>query len=382
MGKQRAFVFIKPHACVPKNKNNLLFKERVLKELRANDIEIVSEGKISSNEIEKKKLIDAHYYAIASKATLLKPSELNVPEEKFKDAFGVSFQEALEKGSCYNALDACKALKVDGKQLERMSRESERQVKFGGGFYCAKIDDIYVFNAFFMSMRDQFVKKGKQIKWFVCEFDDSKVNWADFRNNVLGATDPSKAPETSLRGILFKEWRKYGLAKRPSTGENGVHASASPFEAIAEIANWTGVNVQDQEFGQLLIKHGIAKETLELWAKDPQVTIKSDGSKGSLFDQVEDMDAGDCMKKLMQLNKVNDMPKPTVVVAEETPKEAAAVPQTPTVVSSSSSSKNATVNNKAASKNKVLNMKLVGGFLIAAAIALSANNNNAKKKKA
>ena len=51
---------------------------------------------------------------------------------------------------------------------------AKRSVKFGGGFYCAEMlkedgTSIYVFNAFFMSMRSQFVEKGKQIKWFVVE---------------------------------------------------------------------------------------------------------------------------------------------------------------------------------------------------------------------
>ena len=70
--------------------------------------------------------------------------------------------------------------------------------------------------------------------------DDETLKWEDFRAKVLGPTDPKKAPETSLRGILFKNWKKYGLVRRPTTGENGVHASASPFEALAEIAKWTG----------------------------------------------------------------------------------------------------------------------------------------------
>ena len=32
--------------------------------------------------IDEKKLIDQHYYAIASKATILKPEQLNVPADK------------------------------------------------------------------------------------------------------------------------------------------------------------------------------------------------------------------------------------------------------------------------------------------------------------
>jgi hypothetical protein len=39
-------------------------------------------------------LIDQHYYAIASKATLVKPKDLPVPQDKFEAAFGVSWAKA------------------------------------------------------------------------------------------------------------------------------------------------------------------------------------------------------------------------------------------------------------------------------------------------
>merc|ERR1711865_1012465 len=48
---------------------------------------ICKEGSISAEDMDSKKLIDNHYYAIASKATILKPSELNIPEDKFEAKF-------------------------------------------------------------------------------------------------------------------------------------------------------------------------------------------------------------------------------------------------------------------------------------------------------
>ena len=47
---------------------------------------------------------------------------------------------------------------------------------------------------------------------------------------VLGPTDPSTAPPDSLRGQIMSGWEGLGLAAPPNTGDNGVHASASPFE--------------------------------------------------------------------------------------------------------------------------------------------------------
>jgi len=55
--------------------------------------------------------IDQHYYAIASKATILKPAQLNVPADKFKAKFGLEWADALKAGNVYNALDACEKVR-------------------------------------------------------------------------------------------------------------------------------------------------------------------------------------------------------------------------------------------------------------------------------
>ncbi len=89
-------------------------------------------------------------YAIASKATLLKPKDMPVPADKFEAAFGLPWKKALEDGVVYNALDACEVLGVDAGGLDALWA-SAKKVKFGGGFYCGLITvpgkkPIYVFN--------------------------------------------------------------------------------------------------------------------------------------------------------------------------------------------------------------------------------------------
>ena len=55
------------------------------------------------------KILIQHYYAIASKATILKPHELAVPEDKFEKKFGLPWKTALANGNVYNAMDAVSA---------------------------------------------------------------------------------------------------------------------------------------------------------------------------------------------------------------------------------------------------------------------------------
>lgn len=267
-------------------------------------ISILSEGEITSEVIDSKKLIDQHYYAIASKATILKPNQLNINEAAFKEKFGLEWKEALETNQCYNALDACAHLGIDGDELDKqwgVCKKTGNLVKLGGGFYCGKVciegkQPIYSFNGFFMSMRAKFTAPGLKIHYFVVEFDSADLAWGDFRGKVLGPTDPADAPADSLRGISFAKWQELGLPAQPDTGDNSVHASASPFEALAERNNWLGVPFAEDSFGKELLDAGISEETLTAWSVDPAVEFE--GVKKSIFDTLEDMDSDACLVKM------------------------------------------------------------------------------------
>ena len=128
-----AFVFIKPHAVT--EAVDSLIKSTFAKE----NINILGEGELGYEEIEKKQLIDTHYGAIASKAVSLKPSELNVPIKGkigFKRMFNESWNQAVQDGKVYNAKEICEKLGIDGDQLEMKWRDLKRGqnlIKFGGG---------------------------------------------------------------------------------------------------------------------------------------------------------------------------------------------------------------------------------------------------------
>jgi hypothetical protein len=51
----------------------------------------------------------------------------------------------------------------------------------------------------------------------------------------------------------------------------GVHASASPFEAMAERINWTGATLESDGYGKAMLAAGIPRATVEAWTEDPQV---------------------------------------------------------------------------------------------------------------
>lgn len=301
--KNSAFVFVKPHAVTP------AVNKMVREGLEAKGLKVTSEGTLTSEVIDKKKLIDQHYYAIASKATILKPSELNVPKDKFQKQFGLSWEDAQAKGVVFNALDACAELGCDADQMAKAwgaCKKAGNLVKFGGGFYCGLIEmegkkPIYVFNGFFMSMRSAFTAPGKSIHYYTVEWNEDDLSWEDFRGKLLGPTDPKDAPADSLRGKVLANWQALGLKSEPNVGDNGVHASASPFEGMAERMNWLGTSCRSDAFCQALVKAGVKEATIRAWSVDPQVNIAA-GKKGSLFDALEDLDTKPCIEKAKALN--------------------------------------------------------------------------------
>lgn len=141
-----------------------------------------------------------------------------------------------------------KELGVDLPGLDALWAKTNK-IKFGGGFYCGEIQrendnkrSIFVFNAFFMTMRNNFVAPSASIHYYVVEFDPDVLSWNDFRGKVLGPTDPKTALSDSLRGKMLAEWKTLGIANEPNVSDNCVHASASPFEGLAEKMNWLKVD--------------------------------------------------------------------------------------------------------------------------------------------
>ena len=61
--------------------------------------------------------------------------------------------------------------------------------------------------------------------------------------------------------------------------------------------NWLKTPLEKDEFGAQLLEAGVPAETIKAWSVDPQVKGKS------LFDQLEDTDVDECVKKAVDLSK-------------------------------------------------------------------------------
>jgi hypothetical protein len=85
-----------------------------------------------------------------------------------------------------------------------------------------------------------------------------------------------------------------------------VHASASPFEALAERVNWLGKSIEEDSFGKGLLAKGVPMETIKKWSEDAQVSVEGetkDGKTMSIFDALEDLDADTSLAKVSKISK-------------------------------------------------------------------------------
>lgn len=251
-------------------------------------------------------LIDTHYGAIAARAMKQKPSELVVQDsakEAFKAAFGLEWEKALSDGLVFNLVDGAEKLGITkdalGDQYDGL-KKGVNMIKFGGGFYCGKLGDIYVINGFYAKMRCAFTVPGESIYYYEVSWDAAKLSWSDFRGKVLGGTDPKTADVNSLRHNIFANWKDLGLSSEPNTGNNGMHASASPFEALAERVNWLGADLAEDQFGKAMLELKIPKDTITAWFQDPAVDFE--GKKQSLFDLLEDLNCKECLTKSVAIS--------------------------------------------------------------------------------
>jgi hypothetical protein len=175
--------------------------------------------------------------------------------------------------------------------------------KLAGGTYCLRLKmqgKIYlILNAFHPFQLEYFTAEGKAI--FVLE-GRSATPWADLRQRLVGATDPAKAAEGSVRRTLLDRRAQLGL-REVSSGVNGIHLSAGPLEGMVEVQRFfsepehgSRLPISRTLFGRLLARKGISEDRIELLARNP--TLDDEGRSVPAFDFTEELDALPAAEKL------------------------------------------------------------------------------------
>lgn len=106
-------------------------------------------------------------------------------------------------------------------------RDATEKIQIGDSQIIAKVDNHWVANGFYASMRDDF--DNMPTFFFVVRFD---ISYDDFKLNVIGSTNSAAAMPGTLRHL-------YHTRHRPIDADlswNGIHASAGALENVRDQA--------------------------------------------------------------------------------------------------------------------------------------------------
>jgi hypothetical protein len=162
---------------------------------------------------------------------------------------------------------------------------------------------IVVLNPFHPQQLLHYTAPGRTIVVLECASD---TDWRVLRQEMTGATNPSRAAEGSIRKTLLEKKSALGLAD-VATATNGVHCSAGPLEAMLEYARFFAdharkkpITLADTPFGQLLARRGIGGTEIARLAENPLLGQEEGGAYAFNLTEEKNADtAADLLAKMV-----------------------------------------------------------------------------------
>ena len=171
--------------------------------------------------------------------------------------------------------------------------------RLGPGTYAAPVtidgDPVIILNGFHPRQLSFFTAADA-----VCAFlhGSSRTDWDVLRNDMIGATDPSRAAPESIRGALFADPSAYGL-NAVNSNFNGVHMSAGPLEGMGELDRFFGEArpATGWAFDRTLRAAGATDADLARFGENP--VLEAAGERGTAYDLTEGLNADAAAKLLV-----------------------------------------------------------------------------------
>ncbi len=248
-------------------------------------------------EIDAQQLIQRHYGAHYQN-TIKKPSEFALNDAdrlRFLKTFGLSFEEAIKQNKIKSGYGFMEEFSLSAIALNDLWTQSKNVTKIAGvrfGTIKHNNIDYIVTNAFIPKLLEVFTMPNASILLTEVSFSGT---WQSFRAKLMEIRNELKALSNEY-GIIID-----GM-------NNGLHASASPFEAMLERWIWNDPTknthfLKTDVFGKQLIEKGISLETILAWSKCP--FIQYQGNLTPLFDTIEDKDPDEAIRILLEIQAEN-----------------------------------------------------------------------------
>jgi nucleoside diphosphate kinase len=293
--------FIKPEITRPSETINLdAILTLILDRIAAFGFTIHSATLLSADYLRDHRLIKQHYGVLDDVATKGKAALSEAAAERLEALYGQPLAHLKVMGG-FELLEAYPFFNAHSLDCLWQNQEN---VKLTGGTYVEKVrvdlETIYLLNGFHPKQLEHFTVSGRSIVLLDLSGD---LSWAESRRHFIGATNPLKAEEGSLRRLLLEQKAALGLPE-VSQSFNGVHLSAGPVEALVERLRFesdydSGCMIEPGSlpFGQQLVKalghvpDALLSNEIVTW----------EGHHTSIFDLTEEMDSTKAIEVLSTL---------------------------------------------------------------------------------
>jgi hypothetical protein len=295
----QAVVFTKPvhHLGLPLSPEQLEQETRTF--LEENGFKAVYNRHVTGPELAGRDVIKEHYLMYSQASSIAHPEELGVSDEakaRFEAAFGKSWQEEVDAGRIMGNPRLMKEKGLSPHELYLLWNAefaAQQTEKIQDGLIMAWLDEqeCYCINAFYPALEENFYHPEAEIAYYVFEFNPEQVSWEQFRKNILGATDASKADPESFRGELYA---CYARTLEFPGRDNFVHGSAGPLEGFIErTIHEPDFDMSSNPVGRYLAGRGVSLEQFNEWKSNQSIA-----ELGELFDATEEKNTAETFKIL------------------------------------------------------------------------------------
>ena len=259
-------------------------------------VELIAGAALDSELIKSRRLIEEHYGVINS-VSVNGIKALSQGASSNLDALIADLDPRPEVLGAHQFIDRYPMFTPEALSILYDNLESYR---FAGGTHGVLVKvkgrPSVLLNGFHPEQIALFESTGAAIMCFAAR---STSTWRQLRHDMTGATDPNKAAEGSIRKSLLENQRELGLG--PVTPlRNGIHVSAGPLEAVAEIVRYltpygTSVEIEAKEttFGKGLVAASDVTTLMNLLANPP---VEIDSLEDTAFDATEERDAAEVLE--------------------------------------------------------------------------------------
>lgn len=304
--KNQALLIVKPEVFFNPNKDSLIdFFELLFELFEYYLIEIAGVVLFSCDRFMKTKVIKRHFRFINSISTNSSQTINKIDKKKIYDAFDLEFDSVPLLGGH----EYIKTFQITEDLLEEIwSHKKAKKIKSGlyAQYQVCKNEKTIILNGFHPSQLLNYTGPKNKILAFLINSD---TPWSIIKKEVVGNSFPEKSTEGSIRQLLYRNYKKWGL-KRIDVSRTGVHFPSGPFEALYEINNLFSIvrgfdyNLNSTKLAVMLRNKGYGRCHIEKFMENPKITINN--MDYSLFEITENIDTDTSIDILKKYFKIED----------------------------------------------------------------------------